>query len=315
LIVALSVLSLVLAWFSWRYVERPFRDRKRVTRRQIFTVTGSAIAGLAAVAVVSIATQGFIGRFPKADHYLLATNPGELGRYVERRFRQLQSGSFSSDKGRKRVLVIGDSFAQDFINMAFENGFMKDAEVVTFGIANRCPSYVGSEDVARFYEDLGRLYDKQYCENFSNIRQARDLVDTADLVIFAAFWEKWEVERIAETVTYLADGSEGKIVVVGDKHFGRITPRQFVSAPQPKRPEILNDVPEPHAEINAILQKKLPETGFIDVLNMLCVDGRRCPLFTPDSRLISYDGAHLTAEGARCVGDIVFRHPILRQLR
>ena len=33
---ALSVLSLALAWVSWRFVERPFRDRKVTSRRLIF---------------------------------------------------------------------------------------------------------------------------------------------------------------------------------------------------------------------------------------------------------------------------------------
>ncbi len=40
----LSVIALVLAWFSWRFVEKPFRDRRRFTRRQIFI--GAVIGSL-----------------------------------------------------------------------------------------------------------------------------------------------------------------------------------------------------------------------------------------------------------------------------
>jgi peptidoglycan/LPS O-acetylase OafA/YrhL len=36
LMAAMAVSSLVCAWFSWRFVERPFRQRQRFTRQQIF---------------------------------------------------------------------------------------------------------------------------------------------------------------------------------------------------------------------------------------------------------------------------------------
>lgn len=42
LMAAMALSSLVLAWLSWRYVERPFRNRQRFTRRQIFGLAGSA---------------------------------------------------------------------------------------------------------------------------------------------------------------------------------------------------------------------------------------------------------------------------------
>lgn len=37
LILVLSIAALVLAYISWRFVERPFRQRRRFTRKQIFT--------------------------------------------------------------------------------------------------------------------------------------------------------------------------------------------------------------------------------------------------------------------------------------
>jgi len=33
----LSITALALAYLSWRFVERPFRNRHRFTRKQIFT--------------------------------------------------------------------------------------------------------------------------------------------------------------------------------------------------------------------------------------------------------------------------------------
>ena len=59
----LCVMTLVLAWFSWRFVEKPFRDRSRFTRTQIFS--GAVISSLLFIAVGAtlVLTDGFAGRF------------------------------------------------------------------------------------------------------------------------------------------------------------------------------------------------------------------------------------------------------------
>lgn len=49
LMAGLSALALLLAWFSWRWVEKPFRDRRRFTRHQIFT--GAVIGSLLFMAI------------------------------------------------------------------------------------------------------------------------------------------------------------------------------------------------------------------------------------------------------------------------
>src|SRR5690606_30450210 len=39
----LSVLSLVLAYFSWRFVERPFRNKEQFGRKRIFALSAIGI--------------------------------------------------------------------------------------------------------------------------------------------------------------------------------------------------------------------------------------------------------------------------------
>ncbi|EIJ36530.1 acyltransferase family protein [Thiothrix nivea] len=63
LMAALSLLSLLLAWFSWRWVEKPFRDRRHFTRKQIFTSAAIGSLILLAIGGWLVWAQGVPSRF------------------------------------------------------------------------------------------------------------------------------------------------------------------------------------------------------------------------------------------------------------
>lgn len=56
--VGLSALSLLLAYLTYVLIERPVRDRKRITRNEVFAYCGVASAGLAALGLVGVFTGG-----------------------------------------------------------------------------------------------------------------------------------------------------------------------------------------------------------------------------------------------------------------
>jgi peptidoglycan/LPS O-acetylase OafA/YrhL len=63
LMAGLCVMTLILAWFSWRFVEKPFRDRSRFTRTQIFSVAVLGSVLFMALGVSAVFTDGFASRF------------------------------------------------------------------------------------------------------------------------------------------------------------------------------------------------------------------------------------------------------------
>lgn len=56
--------SFVLAWASWRYIERPFRNAQRFSRRRIFTLSAVGMGVIAATAVAVLPLGGWPARFP-----------------------------------------------------------------------------------------------------------------------------------------------------------------------------------------------------------------------------------------------------------
>ena len=60
---ALSLMTIPLAYISWRFVELPFRNKQYFTRRQIFVLCGALTALFAGIGLVGQLKSGFSGRY------------------------------------------------------------------------------------------------------------------------------------------------------------------------------------------------------------------------------------------------------------
>ena len=87
------IVSLVLAYVSWRFVEVPFRNKALFTRKQIFAFAFSAMTITHIIAFVMLNADGNrmilnVSRLSKhtSDDYLIDLQPSILSNYVEKRF-------------------------------------------------------------------------------------------------------------------------------------------------------------------------------------------------------------------------------------
>jgi peptidoglycan/LPS O-acetylase OafA/YrhL len=83
----LSVVTFVLAYFSWRFVEQPFRARRLFSRRQVFVGGAAASAVLLAFAGASVFANGFPGRVVPAAAAMAAWGGERGSRFIECSFR------------------------------------------------------------------------------------------------------------------------------------------------------------------------------------------------------------------------------------
>lgn len=141
---ALAMVSLGLAYLTWRFVEKPFRDRTRFNRGQIF---GVALVGTVAFASFGLSghlTNGFSGRAMAKAFEVFAVDTSDHG-YIKCNGAGLLVGSdldycVMTSRGEVNAVLIGDSHADDKFY-----GIEKNAEVRNWGLIGHasCPPVLG----------------------------------------------------------------------------------------------------------------------------------------------------------------------------
>lgn len=71
LLIFLSILSLVLAYFSWKYVETPFRNKVKYNRKKIFTYSGIGLAILIGLGVFGHLKNGVLHEYDDVTKKML----------------------------------------------------------------------------------------------------------------------------------------------------------------------------------------------------------------------------------------------------
>lgn len=113
----LTALSFFMAYVSWKFVERPFRDRSRISSRTVFLFSLTGTATFVVLGSLGSVTDGFIGRNSQNGITLQAIEEKRKPNYglsetCERAFT-LSPECKTSDE--PEILVWGDSYAMHLV--------------------------------------------------------------------------------------------------------------------------------------------------------------------------------------------------------
>ncbi len=151
---ALVVLSLVLAWISWRFIEQPFRGRAPralPSRRGILGASAAGIVAIAAAGFWTLVEEGFESRLDIEASPFLARLYDQTTRHptAERLCPEDKGQSvrdlctaYAPENPEHRIAVLGDSHAAVMVP-AFEQFSQTHAATVVVGGHPGCPPLVG----------------------------------------------------------------------------------------------------------------------------------------------------------------------------
>lgn len=234
-------------------------------------------------------------------------------KYTFKYCNPLRRKPFDNKIDKKKLLVIGDSQACDFLNSIKENGFFRNYQIRMRYIPYQCQPVL-SNHPSYFIAHK----DRALCGNedrTDNLEQARKQIEEANLIIFSARWKIKAAQALPHTIRHLKLMPHQRVVVLGSKSFGKISIRRYLHMSDRKLLKIKNGIDEEVEQVNAILRSRLKGgTIFIDQYNLICESNTECPIFTGNLDLISYDGWHLTKAGARYVGSKIFQNSLLSRM-
>ncbi|CAF3259387.1 unnamed protein product [Rotaria sp. Silwood2] len=265
----LMIVSIVfpLSTFSYLFIEKPFRNKNNFSRKQIFSASciTAVMTFILALFLIQTATNRTLLLNKAADSYLSDLAKYGHGGYVEGAFDALRqkTNTFSTQTStiNKKLILIGDSFAQDFYNIIIEGKHLTNYEIRVFFVHGRCQMYIGPEDRKQFINAI----DQQTCENRNDIKYALPLIRQADIIILSGKWFEWSAKRLPMTLKLLNLTKQQQIFVIGRKHFGNVNLKLYVNKSTEYRLKQYQYPSKEVIEINNLLEKTIDEFIFVNI--------------------------------------------------
>ena len=302
LLLALASLAVVLAYLSWKYVEKPFRDRRRLSRTKVALYGVLCSSAFVALGWLGYRSSGFEGRFTSDERVVLS--------YTTYAFQDLYRvgtcllepdqayTEFTEQCAPNRAvggtLIWGDSHAA-----AISYGLRQKLQGVAQYTASGCPPLVDVE-----------ISDRPHCRKINDfvkeeIRQLRP-----GNIVLDANWRRYKkydvTKRLEQTVEYVRRVSPStRITIVGVvPQWNPGLPVYMVRKQIPLAAEQYVD--NSYVRNGRMLDKALSAVAeqrgvaFFSAIDALCVSDRcrATTAFGGGLTLTMWDSAHLTEGGS-----------------
>ncbi len=305
----LSVLALCLAYLSWKYVETPFRRLSGFSRSQIFAFAGVGSALFLTTGIYGWAAGGIVRTFEGADFVQIRKDAARA--YISTNIANNRLRDFD-ESGKRAVLIIGDSFAGDLTNAIHESGLLEKIQISTFPIPFACGNlYLPDDIVIKTIAPSAQAKcgkEKKYSDE-----KLQSLMRRADSIWLVSCWTASTAALLEESVRNLERDFGPKFIVFGNKWFGDVSLRKFYDMEDGARLSYRAPIPEQDNAPLQILRHTFGGKNYVDVASFFC-EHDACRVFTEEGKLVSYDGRHLTMDGARYLGRKLEHHPIVESM-
>lgn len=319
----LIALSIGLAYLTWRFVERPFRNNKSISRKALAIACALAVTLVMAIGVSGHKTKGFAEikysqageGFRDFDNRLMRLRKERVEFWKE----SIEMGSasdFSDREDTLKVLVVGDSRSEDlYVSLTLNGERFSNAEFRLQRLDELCFPALANLDVLAFGTCEKQVEAFIQCAN--RIK--------ADLILVSCGW----LDDGDEQLEYLLEYLNGKpCVVFGTASFDEIDSQFWaihrLGIPQSEWSNFFTEnVHVRSRDASQKLKRVTDKYGcqFINTYEIFEInsnDEAAEPVYnltTDDGDPLLIDQTHLTIEGAKRFGKAIFEKDWLQSKR
>lgn len=296
-IVALAVISMLLAYLMYRFVEQPFRKPKERNKKFVFSAI-TTVALLVSVSAHGAISGGWLWRYPSDMIAQLSYKHGDYSEYFWKSFHQFERPFKNNDK--PKVLIIGDSMAADLTNVLVEGQYVSELDFSSIVIGENCKGVfpLSDQQYQRLYQHRAEVCREQH----QKVLTQEHLLSQADTIILASYWweDHWS-KYVVSTLEYIQSVSSAKVLVSGLKNqvnngiwflSQHAFSRDIDKLRTPLHPRA--------AKVNNALMQASKDHRYFDLTGSFC-NQQGCQRVTEDGYVIVFDDAHLSEKGAKFV--------------
>lgn len=268
--VELIVCTFLLAYLTWRFIEKPFRNRRKISTKTVVFASLTTSVFAISFGVYLDTTYGMYWRF--------FTN-GEKISEIDKRIYNSRVYIYKNrnflDQAKIHLLVIGNSFGRDFVNMTTETFDTSRIEFVYSDSAETCID-----------------------RNTDDVRIS--LFEKADVIVFANF----DRSCVSNAINW-TEQNKKRIFFIGTKDFG-YNLNWLTQLPIQARANQYNKLPDFISTEEQMDANVVPAANFVSLLRPVVKNGM-VPITDEKGRMISTDRRHVTKFGAIYFGEHVLK--------
>ncbi|WP_282611382.1 acyltransferase family protein [Pelagibius sp. Alg239-R121] len=319
---SLSILALILAYFSWRFVERPFRNKSAFNRKMVFSSAAGFSAALIAFGVIGHKASGFPWRHGNEALVLNLENRLRPNRGLDNTCNtvfKLVPECRTSDE--PEIIVWGDSHAMHLVNGIIASN--PDAAIVQM-TKTRCAPILDVASIAPPRNtEMRAISCLKFNENVKNYISTTKNLKFAVLASPLTSYLKGDaqlyfdgqarapdvdflVERFKETLDWLQQNNVSPVVFQSPPSNGKnaancIARSIWFGANITNCNRSLNEVEVANATVDGFMSKLAKSHKVVRLKDYICKNGE-C-IVTEDGVFIYMDSGHLSHEGSRLLGE------------
>lgn len=299
----LIFISILLAVFSWKYIEQPFRDKKKIKRNYVFKLSLVFAIFIILIGLMGIKSNGFNKlRFSSSDREFLDVLLLKNYSYVIKRFDELKNKDWDTSRKTSDVLIIGDSYAKDLVNAIYEANLNENISLKVKEISAQCGNlFIEFEKKEKNIHPSNRHRCKK--EDWANDLNLLEDLTNAEQVWLISSWREWHLEFINLSIKNLSNLTSAKILFFGRKDFPDFEAKKYIGLNISERSKHKEKIDYKFVKLNQNLRRIVGDEKFIDIQKLACGDEKaNCKIFDDNGKLKTWDGAHFTKSGAKWFG-------------